>query len=66
MKPEKYNLRQAWSALKEARKGNVISQHIYNRFAQANAMPLVSEPECDTLRSYEDFTKYHVKIWYNA
>ena len=64
LKPEKFNLRQAWMALQEARRGNGISQHIYNRFAEASAMPLVGEPECNALRTYEDFARYHMKIWY--
>ena len=64
MKPEKYNLKQAWSALKEARKGNGISQSIYRKWADVNAMPHDTDPECETLRTYDDFTKYHVKVWY--
>lgn len=64
LKPQNMGLKQGWSALKEARKGNLISQNIYNRFAEVNAMPMIGEPECETLKSYEDFMKYHVRIWY--
>lgn len=62
MSPEKYNLKQAWSVLVEARKGNGISQHIYNRFADANAMPTVDDPECD-FKTYQEFVQYHTRIW---
>lgn len=64
LKPQNMSLKQGWSALKEARKGNVISQNIYNRFAEVNAMPMLDEVECETLTSYEEFMKYHVKVWY--
>lgn len=64
LKPNRMSLKQGWSALKEARKGNVISQNIYNRFAEVHAMPMIGEPECETLTSYEDFMKYHVQVWY--
>jgi len=64
LKPQNMGLKQGWAALKEARKGNVISQNIYNRFAEVNAFPLYGEPECDTLTDYHEFTKYHMKVWY--
>ena len=64
MKPEKYTLRQGWSALKEARRGNTISQALYRKFADRNAMPHDDEPECDALKTYADFMRYHFKVWY--
>lgn len=64
MKPEKYNLKQAWNALREARRGNGISQAIYRKWCDYNAMPYDTDPECELLVSYEQFTKHHVKVWY--
>lgn len=64
MKPEKYNLKQSWAALVEARKGNGISQHIYNKFAVAHAMPLHDEPECQELKTYQQFVQYHTQVWF--
>jgi hypothetical protein len=64
LKPEKMSVKQGWCALKEARKGNAISQAIYRKWADCHAMPHDSDPECDTLKTYEDFTRHHVKVWY--
>jgi hypothetical protein len=63
VKPEKYNLKKAWLALQEARRGNGISQHIYDRFAEANAMPLHDEVECQEIQTYYQFQAYHTKVW---
>jgi hypothetical protein len=63
MNPAKYNLKKAWSSLVEARKGNSISQHIYNRFAEANAMPLHDEDACNEIKTYCQFKAYHTKVW---
>lgn len=65
MKPEKYNLRQAWSALREARKGNGISQAIFRKWADVNAFPHDNEPECQEIATYEQFTRKHIQIWYS-
>lgn len=64
LKPETMNLKQAWNALREARRGNGISQAIYRKWADRNAMPHDTEPECESLTSYGDFMKHHVKVWY--
>ena len=64
MDPTKYSLKQAWSALKEARKGNAISQAIYRKWADRNAMPHDSDPECGAIQTYQEFTKKHIEVWY--
>ena len=64
MDPAKYNLKQAWNALREARKGNGISKAIYRTWAARNAMPYDTDPECKALQTYEQFTRHHVKVWY--
>lgn len=64
MDPTKYSLKQAFSALREARKGNTISKAIYNRFAAAHAMPMVEDPECESIQTYQEFTKKHIEVWY--
>jgi hypothetical protein len=64
LKPETMNLKQAWNALREAKKGNGISQAIYQKWAERNAMPIPGDPEIESLKTYEEFTKYHVKVWY--
>jgi hypothetical protein len=64
MDPAKFNLKQAFSALKEARKGNTISQAIYRKWADRNAMPHDNDPECGSIQTYQDFTKKHIEVWY--
>jgi hypothetical protein len=64
LKPADFSLMKAWAVLREARKNNNgLSAAIYNRFAEANAMPRVDDVKCDTLKSYNDFVKYHNSIW---
>ena len=57
------NLKRAWSVLCEARKGNVISQGMWRQFADRNAMPLLDDPDCANLTSYEKLKAYHTKVW---
>jgi len=64
LKPEKYTLKQAFSSLKEARKGNGLARAIFRKWCDANAFPYEDEPECQAVKSYEDFTRLHIKIWY--
>lgn len=63
MKPQNMSIKQGWSALKEARKGNGISQAIYNKFADVNAMPYINDPEMSSIKTYDDFRKYHTRVW---
>jgi hypothetical protein len=64
MNPEKYNLKQAWSALREARRGNGLSIAIFRKWCDAHAFPYENEPECQEIQNYEQFTRKHVQIWY--
>ena len=64
MDPAKYNLKQAWNTLVEARKGNGISKAIYEKWACVNAMPLVGEDDLTEIKTYESFRKLHVQVWF--
>ena len=64
MDPTKYSLKQAFSALREARRGNGLSQAIYRKWADRNAMPHDNDPECESIQTYQEFTKKHIAVWY--
>lgn len=62
--PSNFTLNKAWSVLKEARKNrNGLSAAIYNKFAHANAMPVLDSSECAAISNYREFVKVHNKIW---
>jgi hypothetical protein len=62
--PSKLNMKQAWNALVEARKGNTISQAIYRKWCDVAAMPYDTDPECASIKSYDDFNKHHTRVWF--
>lgn len=56
-------LNKAYEVLMLAKAGNALSAACYNDWADKNKLPLLPDPEYDTVSSYDDFYNlayYHI------